>query len=160
MKNLLLIIPIGLLACTSVLGQQVHVNTDSLSLISQISANQLKLAKLQNTVDQVTRQNQDATQTAQMSANSSSAAATNLATAPADKQMSQDASKQAGNARSDAKKQRKTAEKLDKLNKDINETKAVISDEQTKLNAYTGVNTPMPATVQATVGPIDTTRRP
>ncbi|HEY4107528.1 hypothetical protein [Puia sp.] len=160
MKKILLIIPIGFLACTSVFGQRQHVNTDSLSLISQISANQLKLAKLENTVNQVTREKQDATTTAQMSANSSSAAASNLTNAPADKKLSQDASNQAGDARSDAKKQRQKSAKLDKLNKDINDLKAIISDEQTKLNSYTGVNTPMPGTVQANVAPTDTTRRP
>jgi len=161
MKKLLLIIPIGFLVCTSVFGQQQHVNTDSLSLIAQISANQLKLAKLENTVDQVTREKQDATTTAQMSANSSSAAASNLTNAPADKKLSQDASDQAGDARSDAKKQRRKSAKLDKLNKDINELKATISDEQTKLNVYTGINTPAPVMSQATTQPfaqVDTTR--
>ena len=158
MKKFLLTIPVVFLACTCVFGQQQHVNTDSLSLISQISANQLKLAKLQNSVDQFTREKQDAATTAQMSANSSSAAASNLTNSPSDKQLSNDASKEAGNARGDAKKERKKADKLDKLNKDINKTKAIISDEQTKLNAYTGINTAMPVMVQSNVPPVDTSR--
>ena len=43
------------IACVSVSAQSAQkINTDSLTLISRISENQVKLAKLQNTVEEKT----------------------------------------------------------------------------------------------------------
>jgi len=135
MKKMLLPAIIGaLFLCTSVSAQKV--NTDSLSLISKISADQLKLGKLQNQVDQKTRNKQDASEQAQKSANENAIAATKLSNLPEDKKLARKADNKASDARSDSKNARKQAGQLDKLNQDILELKNKIAVEQAKLNNY------------------------
>ena len=125
-------------ACMSVSAQ--HINTDSLSLVSRISADQLKLAKLQNTVDQKTRDRQDYATAAQQSADKNKTAAGRLSNDPTDKKEARKADNAAGDARSDAKKARKASDKLKDLDKNIAELKSRIADEQQKLNAYIPVS--------------------
>src|ERR1700744_2072426 len=85
-------------ACVSVSAQSAQkINTDSLSLISRISADQLKLAKLQNTVEEKTRDKQDQATTAQQSADKNKTAADRLSDAPTDKSEA----RKADNAASD-----------------------------------------------------------
>ena len=130
------------IACMSVSAQQI--NTDSLSLVSKISADQLKLAKLQNAVDEKTRDKQDYATVAQQSADKNKTAATRLSDDPTDKKEARKADNAAGDARSDAKKARKAADRLRDLKKNIADLKSKIAEEQQKLNAYIPVSSITP----------------
>jgi hypothetical protein len=125
------------IACGSVSAQKI--NTDSLSLISRISASQLKLAKLQNTVDEKTRDKQDYATSAQQSADKNKTAADRLTDNPTDKMQARKADNAASDARSDSKKARKASDRLKDLNGKIADLKAKIAEDQVKLNAYTPI---------------------
>ena len=124
----------ALLVCGGASAQKV--NTDSLNLVSKISADQLKLGKLQNQVDSYTRDKTDAAAQAQKSASDNAEIAAKFSSDPQDKTLARRADKAAGNARSDARKARKAAERLDDLMKDIGDLKDKIAQEQGKLNKY------------------------
>src|SRR5687767_5195238 len=79
MKKLSLLISGGLLFCMSISGQ---VNTDSLSLVAEISKDQLKLGKLQNQLEQHVNSKQNAAEKAQNSADVNSTAADKLSDDP------------------------------------------------------------------------------
>ena len=160
MKKLFLLLTTGLaFLCTQVSGQQhitgQQINTDSLKLISSISDHRLKLAKLQNMIDQKTQNKADAAEKAQMSANDNATAATNLSENPQDKQLAKNAANKADDAKSDAKKGRKESARLDKLHKDIRDLKSKIADEEVKLSQYTPVVAAVPVVVPA---PVDSTQ--
>ena len=127
------------ITCVSVSAQ--NINTDSLSLVSKISADQLKLAKLQNTVEEKTRDKKDYATAAQQSADKNKTAADRLSDNPTDKKDARKADNAASDARSDSKKARKASDKLKDLNKSIAELKAKIAENQGKLNAYIPVPT-------------------
>ena len=135
--------------CMSVSAQQ-KINTDSLTLVSKISADQLKLAKLQNTLEETTRSKQDYALTAQQSADKNRTAAGRLSDDPTDKKEARNADNAAGDARSDAKKARKASDKLKDLNKDIADLKEKIAKNQAKLNVYL----PVTAAAGGTVLPV------
>ena len=145
--------------CTSVTAQKV--NTDSLALISQIGKDQLKLGKLQNMVEQKTRNKQNAAADAQTSANDNVTAAQNLTTAPNDKALAKKADSKAGDAKSDARKSRKESARLDELNKNIADLKIKIAGEQAKLSTYSPAVTvaPLPIPMMTPVVS-DTTQHP
>jgi len=135
MQKVLLLTSIGLLFfCMSVSAQKV--NTDSLSLVSKISADQLKLGKLQNQLEQKTKNKQAASEQAQKSANENSNAANKLNNHPENKKLARKANNKAGDAKSDSRNARKESNRLDKLNKDIQDLKNRIADNQVKLNKY------------------------
>ena len=119
-----------------------NVNTDSLALISKISNNQLKLGKLQNEVDQKTKNKTDAAAQAQNSANDNTEAAKKLSDNPDDRKLARDANNRAGDAKSDARASRKEARRLVTLNKDIADLKNKINKDQVKLDKFTGNTTP------------------
>jgi flagellar biosynthesis chaperone FliJ len=125
------------------------VNTDSLKLISKIGEDQLKLGKLQNTVDQKTRNKEDGAITAQESADKNSTAATRLSNDPQNKQDAKQADNAAGDARTNARKARKAADQLDKVNKEIADLQNKIAQEKAELSRYTGVtNVPLAPTAR------------
>ena len=135
MQKILLLTSIGLLSfCMSVSAQKV--NTDSLSLVSKISSDQLKLGKLQNQLEQKTKNDLDASDQAQKSANENSIAADKLNDNPSNRKLARKANNKAGNAKSDARSARKESYRLDKLNKDIQDLKNRIADNQVKLNKH------------------------
>ena len=135
MQKVLLLTSIGLLFfCMSISAQKV--NTDSLSLVSKISADQLKLGKLQNQLEQKIKSQQDASEQAQQSANENSTAADRLSDNPENKKLARKANKRASDAKSDARNARKESNSLDKLNKDIQDLKNRIADNQVKLNKH------------------------
>jgi chromosome segregation ATPase len=135
MQKVLLLTSIGLLFfCMSLSAQKV--NTDSLSLVSKISADQLKLGKLQNQLEQKTKNKQDASEQAQKSANENSNAADKLRDKPENKKLARKANNKSGEARSDSRNARRESDRLDKLNKDIQDLKNRIADNQVKLNKY------------------------
>jgi len=122
--------------CVNASAQKV--NTDSLKLISKISDDQLKLGKLQNTVEQKTRNKEDGAIVAQASADKNATAANRLSNDPQNKQDAKQADNAAGDARSNARKARKAADQLDKLNKEIDDLQSRIAKEQAELRRYTG----------------------
>ncbi len=128
-----------LLVYTDVSAQKV--NTDSLSLVSKISSDQLKLGKLQNTVPEKTHAKDDAATKAQQSADENKTAAARLGDDAMDKKLARQADNKASDARSDAKKARIAADKLDNLNKDMQELQDKIAKNQSKLNNYLSVGT-------------------
>jgi hypothetical protein len=135
MRKVLLLTSIALLFfCMSVSAQKI--NTDSLSLVSKISADQLKLGKLQNQLEQKTKNQQNASEKAQKSANENSNAADKLSNNPEDKKLARRANNRAGDARSDSRNARKESNSLDNLNKDILNLKNRIAENQIKLNKY------------------------
>jgi hypothetical protein len=139
MKKVCLLTSIGLLLmCATVSAQQV--NTDSLKIVSTISEYQLKLGKLQNTVDQKTQKKQDGAVKAQESANQNVTDANRLSNDPQNKRDAKQAENAANEAKSDARKARKATEELNKVNKNILELQSKISDEKVKLSRYTGVS--------------------
>ncbi len=157
MKKALYLIPaVILFICASVRGQRVNI--DSLELIVQISQDQLKLGKLQNMIDQKTRNKQTAVVDAQNSAGDNMRAAERLNDDPNNKKLASDANSKAGDAKSDAGKARKESRKLDQLQKDIMELKNKIATGQARLTMYapapvlTPLATPMPQ--------IDSTQHP
>lgn len=125
----------------AVFAQTPKANTDSLTLAASISEHQLKLGKLQNEVDQKTKNKQDAAAQAQKSANENSAAASNLTGSPDDRKLARQADNKAADARGDARSSRKETRRLNNLNSDINDLKAKIADEQFKMTKYTGDST-------------------
>ena len=125
-----------LFLCVSTSAQKV--NTDSLKLISKIGDDQLKLGKLQNTVEQKTRNKEDGAVVAQEAADKNATAATRLSDNPEDKKDARQANNAAGDAKSDARKARKAADRLDKVNKDIADLQSRIAREQVELSRYTG----------------------
>jgi hypothetical protein len=145
MKKVLLLTSIGLLLLGMSVSAQ-NINTDSLSLVSKISADQLKLGKLQNQLEQKTKNQQDASEQAQKSANENSTAANKLSDNPEDKKLARRADNKADDARSDSKNARKEQNNLLKLNKDIQTIKNRIADNQVKLNKHLQV-------IPATTGP-------
>ena len=135
MQKVLLLTSIGLLFfCMSVTA--LKVNTDSLSLVSKISADQLKLGTLQNQLEQKTKNKQDASNQAQKSANENSNAADKLSDKPENKKLARKANNKASDARSDSRNARRESARLDNLNNDIQDLKNRIADNQVKLNKY------------------------
>jgi cell division protein FtsL len=113
------------------------VNTDSLKLISTISNDQLKLGKLQNTVDKKTQSKHDDSVAAQQSADKNATAATRLSNDPQNKQDAKQADNAAGSAKSNARKARKANDQLLKVQQEIADLQSKISKEQGELNVYT-----------------------
>jgi hypothetical protein len=143
MQKRWLLVPIGVFAfCVTTMAQKV--NTDSLKSVSKISADQLKLAKLQNQVEEKTKDKQETSEQAQKSANDNTEAANKLSSNPQDKGLARKADRSASSARSDAKKARKAADRLNDLNKDIQDLKEKIAKEQSKLNQYAQPGTTVP----------------
>jgi hypothetical protein len=135
MKKAFYLIPAGLLfICASATAQQVNI--DSLTLIAQISQDQLELGKLQNMVYQKTLNKEGAALKSQSSANDNADAAERLSNDPDNKKLANDASNKAGDAKSDARNSRKQSGKLDDLNQKIMDLKTKINGEQYKLSLY------------------------
>ena len=135
MQKVLLLTSIGLLfICISSFAQKV--NTDSLSLVSKISTDQLRLGKLQNQLEQKTKNKEDASAQAQKSANENSAAADKLRDNSDNKKLARKANNKAGIAKSDSRNARRESDIFDELNKDIQEVKNRIADNHVKLNKY------------------------
>lgn len=133
MKKLLLLIATSL--CIH-LSTSAQVNTDSLSLVSEISRDQLKLGKLQNQLEQQVNNKQNASDKVQSSANKNSTAAEKLSTDPDNRRLARKAKNTASDAKKDSRNARNESENLDKLNKDIENLKDRIAKNQVKLNKH------------------------
>jgi len=140
MLRVLFLAAMGVLSlCVNASAQKI--NTDSLKLIAKISEDQLKLGKLQNMVEQKTRNKEDGAVAAQQSAEKNATAATRLSSDPENKKDAKNADDAAGDARSSAKKARKATDQLDKLNNNIGDLKSKIAGEKLELQRYTGTST-------------------
>lgn len=117
----------------SISGQ---VNTDSLSLISAISKDQLQLGNLQNQLEQKTSNKQNASDKAQNSADKNATAADKLSEDPNNRKLAKKAKKDARAAKKNSKNARIESGNLDQLNKDIKELENRIANNQAKLNKY------------------------
>jgi hypothetical protein len=135
MQKILLLTSIGLLFLYLSAPAQT-VNKDSLSLVTKINADQLTLEKLQSQLEQKTKDKQDALENAQRSANKNSNAAEKLSDNSDNKKLARKANRKAGNAKSDARKARKASDRLDELQKDIQDVKNRIAKNQGRLNKY------------------------
>jgi cell division septum initiation protein DivIVA len=140
MKKTFLLIPVCLLIF-SVSSFSQNINTDSLALISKISSDKLKLGKLQNEIEQKTKNKMDASMQAQKSANENTNAANKLSDDPQNKKLARQADNKAGDAKSEARNARKEERRLDNLNKDIRDLKNKIADAELKMKKYTMVGT-------------------
>jgi hypothetical protein len=145
------LITAGLVAFSLAVTAQ-KINTDSLSLVSRISQNQLKRAKLQNTVKQTTWNKQDDSLKVQNAANKNSEDAMRLANDPQNKQLAKKADNAASDARQDAKDARHSDRKLQNLNKQIAGLTNKIASDQIRLNSYT--NTAVPVIVPMAIPPM------
>lgn len=125
-----------LFLCVSISAQEV--NTDSLSLVSKINSDQIKLDKLQSQLEQQIKKKEDATMRAQRSANENLKAANKLSDKPGNKKLARRADKKASIAKRDAKKARKASERVDDLQKDIQNTKERIAVYHGRLNKLKG----------------------
>ena len=136
MLRAFLLVSVGVLFfCVKASAQKV--NTDSMKLISTISNDQLKLGKLQNTVDQKTKSKHDDSVAAQQSADKNATAANRLSNDPQNKQDARQADNAAGSAKSNARKARKANDQLNKLLQEIADLQSKIGKEQGELNVYT-----------------------
>jgi DNA repair exonuclease SbcCD ATPase subunit len=112
------------------------VNKDSFSLVSKINNDKEKLAKLQSTVAEKTKEKKQTAVQAQESADDNRRAANHLSDDPQDKKLARKADNEAYDARSDARKARKATDRLEELEKDIRNLKEKIAKEESKLNGY------------------------
>ncbi|HXB08678.1 MAG TPA: hypothetical protein VNW04_16215 [Puia sp.] len=135
MKKALYLLPVGMLFF-GVPAVAQKANTDSLKLVAQISQDQLELGKLQNKVEQKTKNKEGAAADARNSASDNVNAAEKLKDDPDNKKLASDANNKAGDAKSDARKSRKESGRLDDLNKAILDLKSKIAVEQSKLSIY------------------------
>lgn len=111
---------------------------EQLEIAKKINENKLKLAKLENELESKSSDMYRKREEAEKAAAENQNAANDLAADPQDSKKAK-AAKRAGNrAESSAKKANKAAEKLDDLNKDIEELKKKIADDEQKLNAVGG----------------------
>jgi hypothetical protein len=137
MKKKSCLIIVGLAVCSLTVSAQ-QINTDSLSHVSKISEYQLKRAKLLNTVEQTTRDKQDAASKVQNSADQNRQDASRLSNDPQNKTLARKADNAASDAKRDSRRSRKANDKLDELNKQIVKLDTEIAKEQSKLDVYRG----------------------
>jgi len=144
MKKILLLTSAVVFLCLSGFAQ---VNTDSLALVNKISELQLKMGKLQNTIAKRSNDKQDDSLHASQSAQANVTAAATLNANSQDQKDARAADNAAGTAKSDARKARTSADKLNDTNKQIADLQNKIFIEQQKLAQFTHVVfTPVPAT--------------
>ena len=147
------LITAGLVAFSLAASAQ-KINTDSLSIVSKISEYQLKMAKLQNSIQQTTYNKQDAAVKVQNASDKSSQDAARLDNDPQNKQLAKTSDNAASDARKDSKAARKANRKLDDLNKEISVLNGKITDQQTRLSVYTGTATPVTVPAMVPVTPV------
>jgi hypothetical protein len=128
---------VGLAVCSLTASAQ-QINIDSLNHVSKISEYQLKRARLLNTVEETTRDKQDAASKVQNSADQNRQDANRLSDDPQNKTLARKADNAASDAKRDSRRSRKANEKLEDLKKQIAKLDSQIATEQSKLNAYRG----------------------
>jgi DNA repair exonuclease SbcCD ATPase subunit len=142
----------AMLVSATIFGQAVSADSitvlkqqkDALELGKQINERKLKLAKLENTVEQKTQDMQKAAEQAQKSANANAEAASNLSNDAQDKKLARKASKAASEAKSDSRHARIATDNLDDLKKDIESLKSKIASDESKLASMPATSSPLP----------------
>src|SRR5882757_6004926 len=119
----------------SVAGSAQVFNKDSLKLVEGIQKDQVKLAKMQNSLSDKTKEKEEATQKAQESADDNRKAANKLGKDPQDKKLARKADNEASDARRDAKRARIAVDRVESLNKDIRNLTEKIAKQQTNIQA-------------------------
>ena len=106
---------------------------NTLQLNKQINERKLKLAKLENKVEQKTREMLKAKEVAQKSANENVKGASNLSSNSQNKRLARKAKKAARMAKRDSRRARIANENLENLKKEIESLKYKIADDETRL---------------------------
>ena len=117
----------------------------SLALSNKINENKMKLAKLENSLQEKQRDVENTSAAAQKSANENSDAANKLSSDPQDKALARRADKAGNEARKNAKRARIAADDLADLKKEIASLQNKIAEDESKL-ATNPVSIPAPAT--------------
>jgi hypothetical protein len=133
------IIVVGsMLSVMSAAAQGTNNKTDKQIIQTQakISEDSVKLVKFKGMISQFEKDKQNAADQAQQSADDNKKAAERLANDPQDKKLARKADGAASTARSDAKKARVAAAKLDDLNNDITKLTTQLEKEHGKLDKY------------------------
>jgi hypothetical protein len=133
------IIVVGsMLSVMSAAAQGTNNKTEKQIIQTQakISEDSVKLVKFKGMISQFEKDKQNAADQAQQSADDNKKAAERLANDPQDKKLARKADGAASTARSDAKKARVAAAKLDDLNNDITKLTTQLEKEHGKLDKY------------------------
>jgi hypothetical protein len=135
-------IVVAMLVSLTIIAQVSHDSLTTLTqqknaaeLENQINARKLKLAKLENSLEQKRLEMQAATEKAQQSANSNSDAAARLSSNAQDKKLARKAKKAAKLAKIDSRHARTASDALTNLRNEIASLKNKISADETKLSA-------------------------
>ena len=115
----------------AILNQQ----KEALKISKDLNENNIELAKLENTVEKKTQNQQNTAQEAQEAADKNGDAANKLTGDAQDKKLANKASKTAKTAKTDAKKARNASDEVDKLQKEIESLKEKIAKDKVKLSA-------------------------
>ena len=113
--------------------QSLRQQKQSLELSAKINDLKMKLAKLQNTLDDKTREMESKTTGAQRAADDNSTAATRLENDPQDKKLARQAESAGDNAKKSAKRARVATDNLSNLKKEIETLKGKIAEGEAKL---------------------------
>jgi hypothetical protein len=109
---------------------------DTLALKKQINARKLKLAKLENNVEQKRLEVEAATKNAQQSADVNADAAARLSNNAQDKSLARKAKKAAKVAKNDSRHARIAAENLTNLRNEMASLKNKIASDEAKLGSF------------------------
>lgn len=147
MKKRLLVLMMVMLGYTGILSAQA-VTKDSINVLNNekeklkvaksLNEHKLKLAKLENQLDERTNDVQRTRDEAEKAASDNQNAANDLSSDPQNSGKAKDAKKSGSRAANSAKKARKAIDKLDDLNKDIENLKKKIANDEQKLVALGG----------------------
>jgi hypothetical protein len=123
-------------------SMRVSPDKQLVKLLAKVSEDSTKLVKFKGMVSQFEKDKKDAGNQAQESADDNKRAADRLADNPQDKKLAGRAHSAAKQAKSDSRKARVAAEKLDDLNKDIKKLTRQLGKEQAKLDKYQAARAP------------------
>jgi hypothetical protein len=121
--------------------QSLRQQKQSLELSTKINELKMKLAKLENTLDNKTRELDGTTESARQAANDNSTAAGKLADDPQNKKLARHAESSGDNAKKSAKRARVATDDMSDLKKDIEALKSKIIKDEAKL-AFNPVTSP------------------
>ena len=129
------------------LAAQDKKDKQIIQLQAKIGEDSAKLGKFKGLMPQFEKDKQNTADQAQQSADDNKKAAEKLSNDPQDKKLARKADNSASVARSDAKKGRVAADKLDDLNEDIKKLTKQLEKERDKLDTYLHA-TPVPVAAQ------------
>jgi outer membrane murein-binding lipoprotein Lpp len=126
----------SLFSVVSAVAQDKGYDKKTIEQQAKISEDSSKLVKFNGMVPQFEQDKKRTADQAQQSADDNKTAATRLSNDPQDKKLAKKADRTARDARSDAKRARVAAVKLDDLNKDIEKLTKQLNKERDKLGKY------------------------